>query len=98
MMNEGKMTELGLAKVREADKSGAWYAIASHPKELEMPQFMKEAFATNEKALDKFNNLAKSYKRQYVGWIMSAKREETRKKRLAEAIEKLKKNEKLGMK
>jgi uncharacterized protein YdeI (YjbR/CyaY-like superfamily) len=98
MMKEGKMTEAGLAKIREAKKSGEWFKVAPLRKELVIPPYMKEALAKNKRALDNFSNLAKSYKRQYVGWISSAKREETRRRRLAEAIRLLEKNERLGMK
>jgi uncharacterized protein YdeI (YjbR/CyaY-like superfamily) len=44
------------------------------------------ALGSNEKALVNFNKLALSYRRQYVGWVNSAKKEETRRKRLAEAL------------
>jgi len=98
MIKEGKMTEVGLAKIRKAKKSGEWFKAAPAKKELVIPPYMKEALAKNKKALENFNNLAKSYKRQYVGWISSAKREETRRRRLAEAISLLEKNEKVGMK
>lgn len=98
MMKEGKMTEAGLAKIREVKKSGEWFKVAPLRKELVIPPYMKEALAKNKRALDNFSNLAKSYKRQYVGWISSAKREETRRRRLAEAIRLLEKNERLGMK
>jgi len=98
MIKEGKMTEVGLAKIREAKKTGEWFKTAPAKKELVIPPYMKEALAKNEKALENFNDLAKSYKRQYVGWISSAKREATRRRRLAEAISLLEKNEKLGMK
>jgi uncharacterized protein YdeI (YjbR/CyaY-like superfamily) len=67
MLREGKMTEAGMVQINEAKKSGKWFKPTSPPKELEVPQFMKEALATNKKALDNFNNLANSYKRQYVG-------------------------------
>jgi len=98
MIREGKMTEEGLAKIREAEKSAEWFRTSPVRKELVIPPYMKAALAKNKKALENFNNLAKSYKRQYVGWITSAKREETRKRRLAEAIRLLEKSQKLGMK
>jgi len=98
MITEGKMTEAGLAKIREAKKSGEWFKTPPVRKELVIPPYMRVALAKNKIALENFNNLAKSYKRQYIGWITSAKREETRKRRLAEAIRLLEKNEKLGMK
>jgi len=98
MMRNGKMTEVGLAKIREAKKSGEWSRTPPKRKELVIPPYMKAALARNEKAQENFYNLAKSYRRQYVGWISSAKREETRKRRLAEVIRLLEKNERLGMK
>jgi len=98
MIKVGKMTEAGLTKVKEAKKSGEWFKIAPVRKELVIPSYVKETLAKNQKALANFNNLAESYKRQYVGWISSAKREETRKRRLMETIRLLEKNEKLGMK
>ncbi len=87
-----------MAEIREAKKNGEWFAEALPRKELEVPQFMKDALAASPKALQNFDNLAKSYRRQYIGWVMSAKREETRKRRLAEVIDNLERNRKLGMK
>ncbi len=98
MIKEGKMTEAGLLRIEEAKKSGEWFKTAPVRKELVIPSYVEETLAKNKKALNNFNNLTKSYKRQYVGWITSAKREETRRRRLAEAIKVLEKNEKLGMK
>jgi len=98
MIKKGKMTAAGLTKIMEAKKSGEWFKTTPARKELVIPPYVKEALAKNKNALDNFNNLAKSYKRQYVGWISSAKRKETRKRRLIEAISLLERNEKLGMK
>ena len=98
MIKEGKMTKAGLAKIREAKSNGEWFKTAPVKKELVIPAYIKKAFATNEKALDNLNNLANGYKRQLVGWITSAKKEETRKRRLMEAIQLLEQNKKLGMK
>jgi uncharacterized protein YdeI (YjbR/CyaY-like superfamily) len=39
-----------------------------------------------------------SYRRAYVGWIDAAKREETKERRLREAVARLKNGEKLGLK
>jgi len=45
-----------------------------------------------------FETLAPSYRRAYVGWIDSAKREETKQRRLREAVARLANGEKLGLK
>jgi uncharacterized protein YdeI (YjbR/CyaY-like superfamily) len=53
---------------------------------------------TSSKAWENFNRLPPSHRRNYIGWISDAKREETRQRRIGEAIEKLEKNERLGLK
>lgn len=98
MIEARKMTETGMKRVREAEESGEWFKTSLPRKRLETPQYLREALMGNKRAWENFNNLANSYKRQYIGWIASAKREETRKRRLVEAIELLERNEKLGMK
>ena len=98
LIREGRMVEAGLAIVREAKESGEWYRRRVKEKELVIPAFFEEALATNKKALENFNELAPSYRRNMVGWVLSAKREETRKRRLAEVIVVLERGEKLGLK
>lgn len=98
MMTEGKMTKAGWARIEEAKKNGEWFKVTPRRQKLPIPSYMKKALAANQAALDNFNKLAKTYKRDYIGWIISAKREETRKRRLREAIQLLEQNEKLGMK
>ena len=64
----------------------------------DLPRFMKQALRTNAKAWQNFRSLAPSYRRHYVGWIMHAKQQETRERRLREAISLLEQNKKLGLK
>jgi len=63
-----------------------------------IPEFVEKALNANKKARTNFQNLAPSYRRLYIRWITSAKREETRKRRLMEAIGLLAQNKKLGLK
>jgi uncharacterized protein YdeI (YjbR/CyaY-like superfamily) len=98
LVREGRMTDAGLAKVEAAKASGEWSKHRVREKALEIPTFFREALATNKKALENFNALAPSYKRNIVGWVASAKRKETRRRRLAEAIGVLERCEKLGLK
>lgn len=98
MIKEGKMTEAGLASVKNAKDRGQWFKASVPAKELAIPSYLKEALAMNRKALDNFDRLADGHKRLFVRWIDSAKREETRKRRIIEAIELLERNQKLGMK
>ena len=92
------MTEAGMAKIEDAKNNGEWFKSHVSPKELVVPIFIEEALRKNRKAHKNFNGLAIGYRKMYVAWISSAKREETRKKRIAEAIELLEQNKKLGLK
>lgn len=95
-IREGRMTETGLAKITYSDPEVA--RRPAMPKVLTVPAFMTKALKTNPKALKNFTALAPSHRRHYTLWITSAKREETRLKRLQEAIQLLARNEKLGLK
>jgi len=52
----------------------------------------------HQQAWDNFNRLSPGYRRQYIIWLQTAKRPETREKRLNEAIGLLEQNKHLGMK
>lgn len=55
--------------------------------EIPMPGYFSEALAGNPEARENFDQLAPSHRREYLEWITEAKREETRLKRLATALE-----------
>lgn len=98
MISEGKMTKAGMAHIRKAKRSNEWSKAPSEKRELEIPLFFGEALAKNKKASNYFNALASTYKRHFVGWVSSAKKEQTRIKRLAEALSYLEENKKLPLK
>lgn len=98
MIKERRMTEAGLAMIKLAQDTGQWSKSPPVNKRFSVPRYIRDALELNDKASHNFDNLASTYKRQYVGWIDSAKKEETRRRRLAEAIRLLERNEKLGMK
>lgn len=99
LIREDRMNPVGLAKIPETiltDKGAS--TPGSKKKALALPRSMKQAIGVNRRAWENFNHLAPSYQRQYVGWIMAAKREETLERRLQEAIVLLSQGRKLGMK
>ncbi len=59
------------------------------------PDDLVAEFNSNPKAKDFFVALSFSHKREYVGWILEAKKEETRKRRIKKAIELLNTGKKL---
>jgi uncharacterized protein YdeI (YjbR/CyaY-like superfamily) len=97
LIREGRMTEAGLAKIDLA-------ILGEEPQpkprqaDLDIPPFIQQALQANPKAWQHFENLAPSYRRLYIGWIMAAKKEETRVRRLHEAMSLLEQNKKLGLK
>lgn len=56
-------------------------------KEIPVPEDFANALAKNKKANTVFDKFPPSHKKEYLQWIMEAKREETRKKRIDTAIE-----------
>jgi hypothetical protein len=58
-------------------------------KNLAVPDFFMAALRRNKKALAAFTAYSPSHKREYVQWVVEAKREETRQKRLASTVARL---------
>jgi uncharacterized protein YdeI (YjbR/CyaY-like superfamily) len=54
---------------------------------LTVPSDLSAALKKNKRALAVFEKFAPSHKREYIEWITQAKRDETRTKRLAQAVE-----------
>ena len=96
LIAEGRMTAAGMRLVEAAKASGAW-AAALKPRVFEMPAELKEALAANKEAGAFFESLPPSQKKQFIGWIASAKRPETRQKRLQKAMALLAEGKRLGM-
>lgn len=63
-----------------------------------VPAYVSEALERNPAARATFESLAPGYRRKYIGWIDSAKQQETKLRRLREAIELLAAGKKLGLK
>lgn len=79
-------------KKEEAPKERAIFQYIDAAKKLVfLPDDLAEALKAAPKEKAYFEGLAFSHKKEYVEWIVSAKREETRKKRLGEMIERLQK-------
>jgi uncharacterized protein YdeI (YjbR/CyaY-like superfamily) len=64
----------------------------------ELPAYIARAFKTNLRAWRHFQALARTYRRDFVVWIHTARRPETRARRIRESIELLSAGRKLGLK
>ncbi len=59
----------------------------SENKDLVIPAYFKLKLGKNKKALHAFDKFPPSHKKEYVQWIIEAKSDETRKRRMDKAIE-----------
>lgn len=57
--------------------------------ELVVPEDLIAELKKNKKALTAFENFSYSHKKEYVKWVVEAKREETRRKRIVATAERL---------
>ena len=71
---------------------------AAKPDIPDLPNYIAKAFQEDTKAWKFFQELAPGYRRYFVAWIHTAKRPETREKRIRESIRLLAAGRKLGLK
>ena len=88
----GLLTSAGLAAAPTSN------TYAPRPVVPELPVYIAKAFKTNSKAWQFFRELAPRERRNFVVWIHTAKRAETREKRIGESIALLAAGKKLGLK
>lgn len=64
-------------------------------RQVEVPDDLEQALSMNAPAREAFDKLAYSHKKEYVNWIMSAKHENTRQRRIEKTLEMLSQGKKL---
>lgn len=93
LMTNGEMTEIGLNKI--GDYANTKKLIWPEVGEIYADQFadkLMQLLKADKEAFSNFKNMSTSHQKRYVLWVMQAKREETRIKRMNEAIVLLHKN------
>ncbi len=81
-----------IRKAVELNEAGIKDPPRSKPKakkEIVVPDYFLAELNKNNRALAVFENFSPSHKREYVEWIVEAKREATRAKRIKTAIEQM---------
>jgi uncharacterized protein YdeI (YjbR/CyaY-like superfamily) len=86
LIEQELMTEVGLAKIEAAKQDGSW-ALLDAVEALIVPSDLQQALDQNETAKRNFEAFSNSTKKNILFWIDSAKRSETRSKRIAQTIE-----------
>ncbi|BBD60159.1 hypothetical protein NIES2109_29540 [Nostoc sp. HK-01] len=79
------MTEFGLAKIADAKQDGSWTSLDAI-EALTIPIDLQQALAVNSLANKNFAAFSNSLKKNILSWIASAKRPETRLKRIEQTV------------
>jgi uncharacterized protein YdeI (YjbR/CyaY-like superfamily) len=85
LINQGLMTEAGLAKITAAKADGSWTSLDAI-EALIIPDDLQQALAANPEANEYFMEFSNTNKKNILSWIASAKRPETRMKRIEKTI------------
>ncbi len=97
LSREGRMTPAGMAAITAAKQDGSWEKLDDIEEDPTVPPDLADALEKNPTAQRNFEGFAPSYRKQYLWWLGSAKRDETRKKRLLELVERCEQGVKPGM-
>ncbi|MCP5061262.1 MAG: hypothetical protein GY936_02210 [Ignavibacteriae bacterium] len=86
LIDQGLMEEEGYKSIEIAKGNGSW-TILDGVEALIIPEDLKEEFANYKGLIEYFGSLSKSVKKILLHWVVSAKRKETRQKRILEIVE-----------
>ena len=86
LISEGLMTQAGYASVEIAKQNGSW-SILDEVEEIVIPKDLDKAFKLHPGSKDFFISLSRSIKKMMLHWVVTAKRPETREKRITELAE-----------
>ncbi len=77
------------ARAEAGDTVEVELALDTAPREVEVPAVLANALAGDPAASARFDALAYTHRKEYIRWIEEAKRDETRERRITQALEML---------
>jgi hypothetical protein len=77
------------AGVEAGDRVVVVLELDTAPREVEVPEALADALAADAKARAAYDGLAYTHRKEFARWVAEAKREETRERRVARALEML---------
>lgn len=86
LIQEGLMSEMGFQKIAMAKEDGSWTTL-DEIEALIIPPDLKQALESSETANKNFQRFSNSAKKNLLFWVASAKRKETRLKRIEQIID-----------
>lgn len=93
LIASGEMKPAGLKAVEAAKQDGRWAAAYSSQKNISVPEDFQSALNKNKQAKAFFETLTASRRYSFLFRITTAKRSETREKRIRQFVEMLEKGE-----
>ena len=91
LISQGLMKEEGYKSIEIAKENGYW-TILDEVEELIIPEDLKKELSNRIEGNEYFNSLSNSDKKILLYWVVSAKRKETREKRILEIVENASRN------
>ena len=85
LSKDNLIQEAGLKSIAVAKDNGSWTALDDVENEV-IPEALQNAFDANPKAFENYKNFSPSYRKGYLYWLNSAKRDATKEKRISEII------------
>ena len=86
LIADGRMTDAGLAAIESAKADGSW-SMADAAEALIEPDELAAALDASPEARRQWDAFPKSPRRALIWWVMSAKRPETRDRRVTEIVD-----------
>jgi len=83
LIQNGLMTKAGFDSIETAKQNGTW-SLMDDVEKLIIPEDLSIALSKNERSMEFFQKQSKSIRKAMLHWIVTAKRIETRKKRIEE--------------
>jgi len=75
------------AGVEAGDEVEVTVELDTAPREVEVPEALAAALAADPQAKSSFEHLAFSHRKEYARWVAEAKQQETRQRRVRQALE-----------
>jgi uncharacterized protein YdeI (YjbR/CyaY-like superfamily) len=95
LKESGRMNPAGLAEIERAQKDGRWEAAYDSPASAKVPADLQAALDTNPRAANFFATLKGRNRYAILFRVHTAKRAETRARRIADFVEMLARGEKI---
>ncbi|MEQ8546311.1 MAG: YdeI/OmpD-associated family protein [Cyclobacteriaceae bacterium] len=86
LIDQGLMKDTGFKSIEVAKKNGCW-KILDTVEMLEIPEDLERELRRQKGAMQYFETLNKSSQKGLLYWVVSAKRDNTRNKRISEIVE-----------